>query len=73
MRVHGDVAHDDEVVLDVDLLAAWGLHRGLGQELLACSEVEEADVVQGGMAFGLHGKGGSLISLGAPCSAARLC
>ena len=57
MRVHRDVAHDDEVVLAVDLLGAGRLHRGLGQEFLACSDVEEADVVESGMAFGLHGKG----------------
>ena len=58
VRVHRDVANDDEVVLAVDLLGAGGLHRGLGQEFLACSDVEEADVVQGGMAFGFHGKEG---------------
>ena len=58
MRVHGDVAHDHKVVLAVDLLGTGGLHRGLGQEFLACSDVEEADVVESGMAFGFHGKGG---------------
>ena len=56
MRVHGDVTHDHEIVLAVDLLGAGGLHRGLRQEFLACSNIEEADVVKHGMAFGLHGK-----------------
>ena len=55
MRVTRDVAHDDVVVLAVDLLGAGGLHRGLGQELLACSDIEEADVVERGMAFSFHG------------------
>src|SRR6478736_8353093 len=73
MRIHRDVADDDEVVLTVDLLGAGRLHRGLGQELLACSDIEEADVVESGMAFGLHGREKRLISLGAPCSAARPC
>jgi hypothetical protein len=73
MRIHGDVADDHEVILAVDLLGAGGLHRGLGQEFLACSDVEEADVVESGMAFGLHGKEVELISLGAPCNAARPC
>src|SRR6478736_1087184 len=73
MRIHRDVADDDEVVLAVDLLGAGRLHRGLGQELLACSDIEEADVVESGMAFGLHGREKRLISLGAPCSAARPC
>ena len=58
MRVHRDVADDHEIVLAVDLLGAGGLHRGLGQEFLACSDVEEADVVESGMAFGFHGKDG---------------
>src|SRR5258708_3623397 len=58
MRVHRHVAENHEVVLAVDLLGAGGLHRRLGQEFLACSDVEEADVVEGGMDFGLHGKTG---------------
>src|ERR1700694_2231827 len=58
MRVHRHVAENHEVVLAVDLLGAGGLHRGLGQEFLACSDVEEADVVEGGMDFGFHGKRG---------------
>ena len=45
----------------------------LGKKGVACSDVEEADVVENGMAFGLHGKGRRLISLGALCNAARLC
>ena len=57
MRVHGHVTQDHEVVLAVDLLGAGGLHRGPGEEFLAGSDVEEADVVEGGMSCGLHGKG----------------
>jgi hypothetical protein len=56
MRVHGDITHDHEIVLSVDLLGTGGLHRGLGEEFLAGSDVEEADVVESRMAFGLHGK-----------------
>ena len=56
VRIHGDVTHDHEIVFAVDLLGAGGLHRGLGQEFLARSNVEETNVVESWMAFGLHGK-----------------
>ena len=56
MRIHRHVAHDDEVFRAVDRLGAGGLHRGLRQEFLARSDVEEADVVESGMALGFHGK-----------------
>ena len=70
MRIHGHVTHDHKVVLAVDLLGTDGLHRGLGEKFLARSDIKEADVIEGGMAFGLHGK----ISLGSAlsCFVARL-
>src|SRR5690606_4656637 len=54
VRVHGDVTNDNEVFHAVDGLFATGLEGGLGQELLAGANVEEADVVERGMAFGFH-------------------
>ena len=70
MRIHRDVANDDEIVLAVDLLGTGRLHRGLGQEFLACSDVKETDVVESGMAFGLHGK--SWVESALACFVARL-
>ena len=46
-------------------------HGGDGP--LACSDIEEANVVQNWVAFGFHRVGRGLISLGALCNAARLC
>ena len=73
MRVHRHVAGDDEILHAVDLLLAGGFHGGAGEKTPAGSDIEEADVVESGMAFGFHGGKWVLISLGAPCSAARLC
>lgn len=70
VRIHGDVAHNHEVILAVDFLGAGRLHRGLGQEFLACSDVEEADVIESGMAFVLHGK--SWVESALACFVARL-
>ena len=56
MGIHGDVTHDHEIIFAVDLLGPDGLHRRLGEEFLAGSNIEEADVIEGGMDFGLHGK-----------------
>jgi hypothetical protein len=56
VRIHGDVTHDHKIILAVDLLGAGGLHRGFGEEFLARTNVEEANVVESWMAFGLHGK-----------------
>lgn len=55
MRIHRHVAHDDLVFDAIDGLLAGGLHRGLGEETLAARDIEEADVVESGMAFGFHG------------------
>ena len=70
MRVHGHVTHDHEVVLAVDLLGTGGLHRRLGEKFLARSDVEETDVIEGRMAFGLHGK--SMVGSALACFVARL-
>ena len=70
MRIHGDVTHDHEIILAVDLLGAGRLHRGLGQKFFACSDVEEADVVESRMAFVLHGK--SWVESALACFVARL-
>ena len=56
MRVHRDIAQDDEIVHAIELLLAGRFHGGLGEEAFACSDVEEADVIENGVAFGLHGK-----------------
>ncbi len=55
MRVHRDVADDDLVFDAIDGLLAGRLHRGLGEETFARRDIEEADVIESGMAFGFHG------------------
>ena len=56
MRVHRDVAQDDEIFLPIDLLLAGRLHGGLGEETFAARDIEEAYVVKSGMAFSFHGE-----------------
>ena len=56
MRVHRNVAQHDEVFHPVDVLLTGGLHGGLGEETLAGADIDKADVVESGMAFGFHGK-----------------
>ena len=70
MRIHGNVTHDHKIVFAVDLLGTGGLHRGLGEKFLARSNVEETDVVECWMAFGLHGK--SWLGSALACFVARL-
>ena len=55
VRIHRHVANDDEIVRAVDLLFTSRLHGGLGEEAFAGAYVEEANVVESGMAFGFHG------------------
>ena len=73
MRIHRHVADDDEILGTIDVFLTGGFHRGLRQETFARSDIEEADVVERGMAFGFHSSKKGLISLGALCNAARLC
>ena len=73
MRIHRHVADDDEILGTIDVFLTGGFHRGLRQEAFARSDIEEADVVERGMAFGFHSGKKGLISLGALCNAARLC
>ena len=72
VRIHCHIAGHDEVFGAIDRLLAGGLHGGLGQETLARSDIEEANVVERGMDFSFHGGRKRLISPDAPCSAARL-
>ena len=55
MRIHGDVTRHDEVFHAIDRLFAGRFHGGPGQEALAGSNIEEANVVKCGMNFGFHG------------------
>ena len=55
MGVHGDVAQDDEIFHSVDGFLAGRLHRRAGEETLARRHIEEANVVERGMAFRFHG------------------
>ena len=73
MRIHRHVTDDDEILGTIDVLLAGRFHRGLRHETFASSDIEEADVVERGMAFGFHSGKKGLISLGALCNAARLC
>ena len=74
MRIRRHVAEDDEVLDAIDDFLAGGLHRGLGEEALAARNIEVANVVEDGMAFGFHViKEGLRVNLGGPCSAARPC
>ena len=54
MRIHRHVAKDNEVFLAIDGLLALGFHRGLGEEAFARRNVEEANIIEDGMAFGFH-------------------
>jgi hypothetical protein len=54
MGIHGHVANDDEIFNAIDDFLADRLHRGLGEELFTGGNVEETDIVEGGMAFALH-------------------
>lgn len=54
VRIHRHITNDDEVFLTVDLLLASGLHGGLRQETFAGGNVEEADIIEIGMAGGFH-------------------
>ena len=58
MRVHRHVAEHHKVLLTVDRFLTGGLHRRLGEVALARSDIEEANVVERGMAFGFHRKKG---------------
>lgn len=73
MRIHRHVADNDEILGTIDVFLTGGFHRGLRQETFARSDIQEADVVESGMAFGFHSSKKGLISLGALCNAARLC
>ena len=74
MRVAGDVARYHEIFGPVDGLFTGGLHGGLGEETLAGADIDKADVVESGMAFGFHGKiVGWWLSPDALCSGARPC
>ena len=73
VRIHRDVARDNKVLHAVNLLFAGRFHGGLRQETLARPDIEEANVIESGMAFGFHSSKKGLISLGALCNAARLC
>lgn len=73
MRIHRHVTEDDEIFGTINALLAGRFHRGLGHETFAGSDIEEADVIERGMAFGFHSGKEGLISLGALCNAARLC
>jgi len=55
MRIHGNVADHNEIVLTLDLLLASRFHGGASQEAFAGAYIEEANVVESGMAFGFHG------------------
>ena len=55
MRIHRNVAEDDEILFAINDFLAGGLHRGLGEETLAARNIEIANVVENGMAFGFHG------------------
>jgi hypothetical protein len=59
--IHRHIAQHDEIVLAVDLLFAGGLHGRLREEATTSRDIEEANVVERGVAFGLHG--GKLLSL----------
>src|ERR1019366_6733154 len=72
MRVHRHIARHDVVFHAVNLLLAGRLHGGTGEVTTAGTDIEVADVVESGMAFGFHGNR-RLISPAAPCSAVRLC
>ena len=54
MRIHRHIAHDDEVFLTINLLLAGRLHGGLRKETFAGGNVEEADIIEIGMAGGFH-------------------
>ena len=55
MRIHGDVARHDEVLDAINRLLAGRFHSGPGEEALAGSDIEEANVIERGMNFGFHG------------------
>src|ERR1700691_169936 len=73
MRVHRHVAQDHEILLAVDRLLAGRLHGGAGEELLAGRDIEEADRVESGMAFGFHVENVLKISPAALYSGGRSC
>ena len=54
VRIRGHVAKDDEELDAIDDFLTGGLHRGLGLEALAARNIEEANVIEDGMAFGFH-------------------
>jgi hypothetical protein len=54
VRIHGHVAHDDEIFFTFNLFLAGRFHGGLGEKTFTGRDVEEANVVQRGMAFGFH-------------------
>lgn len=56
MRVGSHIAQDDVELLAIDLLLASRLERRLGEEFATGRDVDETDVVKGGMAFGFHGE-----------------
>ena len=55
MRIHRDVADNNVIFLAIDLLLTSGLHGGGGEETLARTDIEEANVIESGMTFGFHG------------------
>ena len=54
VRIGGHVTENDEVFDAINDFLAGGLHRGLGEEALAARNIEVANVVEDGMAFGFH-------------------
>jgi len=54
MRIGGHVAENDEMFDAIDNFLTGGLHRGLGEETLAARNIEVANVIEDGMAFGFH-------------------
>ena len=63
----------EEITQAVHRFAVQGRTSAVEGESAAGADVQEADVVESGMAFGFHRGSRGLISLGAPCNAARLC
>jgi hypothetical protein len=58
VRIHGHVAEHDEILRAVDGFLPGRLEGRAREKSLAGGNVDEADVIEGGMAFGFHGNRG---------------
>jgi hypothetical protein len=55
MRVSSNVANHDLIFITVDCFCLAATHSGLGQELVACGDVDECDRVECRMEISFHG------------------